>query len=183
MVKIYYSTPFCQGDIGKGINDFISLLPEDSWVVLRDADTMFLTAEQQNQIQWLAENTEYDLIGCRTNRLRSSHQALEEAFDVDSIRWHQLKAEELEDAFWGLVTPLPESEVVAGMFMLFKKSLWNEIKFKERSITFDKQFSNDVRSAGYKLGIAQGIYLFHMYRYGEPDPYRAINHIIHCQEY
>lgn len=183
MTKIYYSTPYHQGDIGKGINDFIELLPDDSWVCIRDADTMFLTPNQQEQIQYIAQTTDYDLIGCRTNRLRSPYQALEGAFSIDSMGWHQDKARELENASYGIVEPIPDTEVVAGMLMLFRKSLWNEIKIPERSIRFDTEFSNSVRSAGYKLGIAQGIYIFHMYRYGETDPYHAIGHIVHCHQF
>ena len=41
---IAHITPFCTGNIGKGINDMISLLPDDAWICLRDQDTLLFEA-------------------------------------------------------------------------------------------------------------------------------------------
>lgn len=184
MINIHYITPYCEGDIGKGINQAISLLPDDSWVVLRDADTMFLTPKQQKQVKDIVEsNPSYDLIGCRTNRLRSEHQAIYEHFNEDSLLKHIQVAKEQEKCYYGEITELPEPEVVAGMFMLFRKSLWNKIKFQEKTIQFDMIFSDKVREQGGKLGICQGIYLLHLYRYEAENPFNEIDHIVKCHKF
>lgn len=184
MSNIFYITPFHEGDIGKGINESISFLPEDCWVCLRDSDTLFLTSKQQKQIQDIvSSNPDYDLLGCRTNRLKSQHQAVSEMFWVDSILEHIQVAKERENCYYGEITELPDEEVVAGMFMLFRKSLWNKIKFQERSIQFDMIFSNKVKDCGGKLGICQGIYLFHLYRYEAQNPFIEIDHIIDCHKF
>lgn len=184
MVPVFYSTPYLYGDIGKGINDFVSLLPDDAWVCIRDSDTLFLTPQQQEQIQMIVNhNPPYDLIGCRTNRLKSEFQAVEGTFDNDSIYFHLGVAKQHEQEYYGVIQELPEPNVIAGMFMLFRKSLWNEHPFPERTIQFDMIYSNQLREAGKTLGIAQGIYLFHLYRYGEQDPFKAIDHIVHCHEF
>lgn len=172
MPLVFYLTPFKAGDIGGGINDSLSRLPTDSWVCIRDADTMFLTPQQQKQIADIAgANPEFDVIGCMTNRLRSPYQTHGgQLSDEPDIRVHLQIAEELESRHWGELVELPAPEVVAGMLMLFRVSLWQKIKFQQRSIYFDKQFCAAVRAAGGKLAIARGVYLFHLYRFGKPNP-------------
>lgn len=184
MAKVFYITPYYQGNIGRGINESISLLPNSSWVCLRDSDTLFLTSTQQQQIQDIVDkNPDYDLLGCRTNRLKSSHQAFHKMFWVDSMISHIEFAKELENCYYGEITDLPKPEVVAGMFMLFRKSLWDKIKFQEKSIQFDMIFSDRVRQLGGKLGICQGIYLFHLYRYTSNNPFIEIDHIKDCHKF
>ncbi len=184
MPQVYYSTPYLYGDIGKGVNDFVSLVPDGSWICIRDSDTLFMTSDQQGQIQNIVDhNPPFDLIGCRTNRLRSPYQAVEGAFAEDSIMFHLSLAKELEKEYYGVIDTLPTPEVVAGMFMLFRKELWNEFKFPERSIQFDIDYSKTLREAGKSLGIAQGIYLLHLYRYGSTDPFRDYEHIAHCHDF
>lgn len=180
MTKVFYSTPFCKGDIGKGINDFISLLPDDAWVCLRDSDTLFLTHRAQQQIDDIVNSDPpFDVIGCRTNRLRSDYQVhdRERLFECPDIREHLLTAKQLEADNWCHLTELPAPEVVAGMFMLFRVSLWKRIKFERKSIWFDIAFCNTVRAIGGRLAIAQGIYLFHLYRFGQSDPYSYTEHL------
>lgn len=184
MSKIFYTTPYHAGDIGKGINEFMELVPDDAWVCVRDSDTLFMTSNQQAQIESIvASDPEYDLIGCRTNRLKSPYQAIEGAFNQDSIQFHLELAIDRENQYYGVIQELPEPEVIAGMFMLFRKTLWFEFPFPEKTIQFDMLYSENLRNNGYRLGIAEGIYLLHLYRYGSPDPFRAIEHILHCHKF
>ena len=180
MTTVYYSTPYRQGDIGGGINDFISLLPDDAWVCIRDADTMFLTPSAQMQIGEIANSKPaYDVIGCMTNRLRSPAQTFmrDDMFDCADIGRHQKVAEMLERQRWCELSPMPHGEAIAGMFMLFRVSLWRLIKFQKKSVYFDKRFCEAVVSNGGRLGLANGIYLFHMYRWGHPDPFNYTEHL------
>lgn len=177
MTNIYYSTPYFHRNIGKGLNDFCALVPDDAWICLRDADTLFLTPKQQEQIlDIVGSNPNYDLIGCKTNRLRALYQLHNGVLsDNPNIQDHINIAERLEKEYYGEIKPV--NDVVAGMFMLFRKSLWNEFKFEEKSIYFDKVFSYALLMKGYKLGIAQGIYLFHLYRFGKPNPCNYVQHL------
>src|SRR5262245_51973288 len=65
---IYHFTPFLRGNISEGINQSVELVPEDAWVCIRDADTMFLTWRQQWQLERITQATDYGLITCMTNR-------------------------------------------------------------------------------------------------------------------
>lgn len=181
MAKVFYLTPYMKGDIGGGINESIALLPSDAWVCIRDADTLFLTQKVQEQIQEIVDsNPDYDLIGCRTNRLASHYVTVdrERLFHCDSVTEHVNTAKHLEETRWGEVSRLPFEEVVAGMFMLMPVKTWLQHKIPEKTPYFDSMFTDLVRFSGGKVGIAEGIYLFHLYRWGAKDPVKAIDHLI-----
>jgi len=177
-MKIHYITPFAlDKNIGKEYNARISELPDDAWICLRDQDTLPLSPYFGARVAELIENRGcYSLIGCMTNRLRSSHQLHGRLFSENTdIKYHMDISEERWMNFHTKIVP---AQSIAGMFMLFPKSLFNEVQFKENSLRFDVQFCIDAADKGYKIGIAQGVYLFHMYRLGSPNPYNDIKHLL-----
>ncbi len=181
---IFHITPYLSGDIGKGINDTIRELPEDSWICLRDIDTMFLLPEQPMWLETLVRsNPQYDMIGASCNRLGSSYQLFDNILSEEcDIKKHIEIARTAKNLFGMEIEEVPEGTPLAGFFLLFRKSLWNEFPFEERSIQFDLILSNNLHAAGKRLGIIRGMYLFHIYRLGAAEPRRAISHIIHCQD-
>ena len=181
---IYHITPYLTGDIGKGINDTIRMLPEDSWICLRDIDTMFLLPEQPMWIETLVRsNPQYDVIGASCNRLGSTYQLFDgERSEDPNIENHIQKARVARLVFGGDIEEVPYGVPLAGFFLLFRKSLWQEIPFEERSIQFDLIFSNKLHPEGKRLGIMRGMYLFHIYRLGSQNPQMSISHLIHCQD-
>lgn len=178
MTTVFYSTPYRAGDIGGGINEFIALLPDDAWVCIRDADTLFLTSEQQPLVQLIAEsNPPFDVIGAMTNRLRSVVQCHGGAISDDpDIRNHMAIAHDrfAQNGADLLHVPPPH---VAGMFMLFRKSLWLKHKFPERTAHFDSEWTWAVHRDGGRLAVAQGLYLWHSYRFGHADPANYTKHL------
>lgn len=181
---IFHITPYLSGDIGKGINDTIRELPEDSWICLRDIDTMFLLPEQPAWLETLVRsNPEFDVIGASCNRLGSTYQLFDRVVSEDSdIRRHIEIAKIAKNLFGMELEEVPSGVPLAGFFLLFRKSLWNEIPFEERSIQFDLIFSNTLHAQGKRLGLLRGLYLFHTYRFGAEDPRRAVSHLLHCQD-
>ena len=174
---IYHITPFCTGNIGKGINEMISLLPDDAWICLRDQDTLLFDGSGELIEQIVANNSDYSLIGCKTNRLGTKGQLIPNMYDNDSITAHR---QTFLDLFSFVVSPV--SHVLAGVFMLFPKSVWEKVGgFKEKSIHFDIEFTNAVRKKGGKVGIAQGLYVLHMYRWGKPDARNYTKHLKNCK--
>lgn len=182
---IFHITPYLSGDIGRGINETIDALPEDSWIALRDIDTMFLLPEQPMWLEAIVKSDpEFDLIGVSCNRLGSTYQLYEnQRSDDPDITHHINKAKIARDTWGNQIEEVPDGVVLAGFFLLFRKSLWNEIKFEERSIQFDIIFSKVLHEKGKKLGLMRGIYLFHTYRLGAENPQTAISHLIHCQDF
>lgn len=175
---IHYVTAWKTGDIGGGLNAAIALLPDDAWVCVRDGDTLFLETDWGRQIEQIVEcNREFALIGCMTNRLRAAYQLHGGAISEEpNISAHIAISRQRRVAYGASVKPQPLGPV-AAMLMLFRKSEWAKHRFRERSIYFDSEFCEATRRAGGKVGVAQGLYLFHLYRWGQPDPANSIGHL------
>lgn len=180
-VKIYYSNPYnTSKNIGKGLNDFCKLVPEDAWICLQDGDMMYLTPDFGVQIEKVIKEYghNYGLIGCMTNRLGRQIQRIGDLDNNHDIIKHYEIAVKLSKDNFGVVEDITHKRYVAGMFMLFPKSLWNKVKFKENNIAFDDAFSQDVRRAGYRLGLMKGLYVYHLYRAWSDNPVKSREHLI-----
>jgi hypothetical protein len=176
---IHYITPFrSDKNIGRAYNEACATAPEGSWICLRDPDTMFLQPDSQSLIeQIIASNPPFGLIGCLTNRLRGGHQRVTGMFEKKDLLGHMSLASVFRDN--NNIEIEPTDQPIAGMFMLFKKELWNSIKFDESAGRYtDQVFSAEVLSNGGKLGVAQGLYLFHLYRWGSKHQFNDINHLL-----
>ena len=172
-MRVHHITPgHSDKNFGKCINDIIKHLPEDSWICLRDIDTMpldhrkfFLQCEQ------LAENNKADIISCMTNRIGIKYQQHNEEISRDFDILHHIKiAKELYNEFGLEVEFIDQRRTLAGFFMLFSKKTWLKVgRFKEGAIQIDGAFvdyifSIEAKKRGLRLGIAKGLYIFHLYR-------------------
>ena len=177
-IQIRFIQPFSQSkNIGQEYNQCISELPDDCYFCLRDQDTLPLRSDFGNQIYKVIEsNPGYQIIGCMTNRLRAPYQLVNGKFsDHPDIDYHIDIANQQWYNNGTLVTEVPQ---VAGMCMIFHKSVWDKIRFEENSIFFDKSFCDKARRLGMKIGVAKGVYMFHMYRWGQIDPFSYKGHLI-----
>jgi hypothetical protein len=182
--RVYYFTP-ASGDknFGKTCNDHCNNVPnDDDWVCLRDGDTTFLTPDYPKQIESIIakHGNEYDLIGCYTNRIGINYQTPDGKLSEDTnIKNHIKIAYQLKEKYEDQVFPLHKN--IAGFFLLFPKRAWKEHKFEEGLLVTKKDYDGQVRS-GYidywfsnyfarrkRVGIARGLYVFHVYRLFAPD--------------
>lgn len=165
--NVYYFVPG-RGDknIGKGINDHCALVPgEDDWICVRDGDSMFMNPFWPKQIEDIIKRNSdrFDIIGCVTNRLASEGQRpWPEDFDNLDILYHKGRVDQLVEEKYNEV--VPHDAPIAGLLMLFKKSVWDKVKFREKSIYADTKFCEDATRKGFKVGLATGLYVFHYYR-------------------
>lgn len=162
-IKVFYSSPYRNDkNIGKANNEFIKLLPEDAWVCITDADTCFLNPDYGTRIENIINKygNEWDLIGCLTNRIGSKHQTLN-GFDddLDMAKHYEIATGELNDDMI--------AGGVAGFLMLFSKKTWKKAGGFRDGITADTWFNRDVKRNGGKVGVYQGLYIFHAYRIWE----------------
>lgn len=180
--KVHYSNPFSvDKNIGKALNEFCSMVPDDDWICLQDGDMMYLTPDWGRQIAdaIVKHGEHYSLIGCMTNRLARPIQRHGKEFSNDhDIRNHYKIACQLKDNHWGEVRDITSQRFIAGMFMLFPKSTWHKVKFKEDTIAFDDQFSLDVVRSRGRLGLMTGLYVYHLYRIWSDSPIGDRNHLI-----
>lgn len=176
---IYHVTPWRTGDIGAGLNAAIEPLPPDAWVCARDGDTMFLTPSWGAQVEAVVEaHGDYDLIGCVTNRLRGRHQLHGGALSGEPDIGAHVAIAQARWAEHGPAVKELHHGAVAGAFMLFRRSTWERVRFVERTIWADAYFTKAVRGRrGARVGIALGLYLFHLYRWGHPNPADSIGHL------
>jgi hypothetical protein len=187
---VYHITPFSPGSIfGTTINNYIEMLPEDAWICLRDGDTMFLTSEWGAQINRIAKTCgHFDLIGCMTNRIRMKHQLVGRDINMDTnVINHHYLAEELQQKNYAKVKKIDKP--VAGLFMLFPKRTWHKIKFQDKLMEtthqdyprefFDHNFCRRLLESGGTIGLAEGIYLFHYYRFHKEN-YKDVTHILNA---
>lgn len=167
--RVWFSNPYDPGkDIGAALNEFCENIPsDDDWIVLQDGDIMYLTPDWGKQIyDALARNgSDYDLIGCMTNRLGGTTQLVSGMYDVTDISKHHEVAVKLAAEKWAVVEPIKQG--IAGMFMAFRKSTWAKHRFKEGdygAVKFDTEFGKAVMNGGGKVGLMRGLYVFHIYR-------------------
>lgn len=179
--RIWYLTPFSTDkNIGGEYNAQISKLPDNDWVCIRDGDTIFLSPDNQwgKQIADIVakHGASYDLIGCITNRLRSTGQLYQNRFSDDhNMLNHGKIAKELFETKYDQVRDHPGP--IAGLFLLFPKKTWEKVKFRENCDTFDTHFGKELIRKGGKIGIADGVYLYHWYRAWSNDPLNYKKHL------
>lgn len=181
-MKIWYSNPYStEKNIGKALNDFCALVPDGDFICLTDGDIMFLSPTWGVQISEVVKRygKRYSLIGCLTNRLGRQIQRYKGEFSTNfDIKHHYNIAIELEANHWAEVEDITPKKRIAGMFMLFPKSLWNEIKFEENTPNFDDLFSTAVIKKKKRLGLMKGLYVFHGYRLWSDSPGRDRKHLL-----
>lgn len=180
MPKIHFITP-CSVDknFGRAINEQVAIIPDGDWACVMDGDTLFLTPNWVRHVYDVVakHGDRFGLMGCMTNRLRRSIQRVGEMDNNHDMMRHYGIAKELEAARWAEVEDITRKKFIAGMFMLFPKTVWHKAKFKERNVAFDDAFSLDVIAAGYKIGLMRGLYVYHFYRGWSDSPERDKKHL------
>lgn len=169
-------------NLGKAVNQLIEGLPENDWICLRDIDTFPPYHEEFiKQVEEIANGSHaFSLIGCMTNRLGLEYQLVKGMFTELDVKVHREKAKEL--SVIKTIKPLSKMQTVGGLMMLFPKSIWRKVgKFPEGGISIkgnfvDYHFSKAVAKFG-KLGIAEGVYLFHNYRIEAKDTRTYKDHL------
>ena len=179
-MQVYYSNPYSvEKNIGKAINDFCKLVPNDKdWIVIQDGDMTYLTPDWGKRVYdaLKLDGDKFGLVGCRTNRLRGVHQIYGEKFsDNHDIRYHYEIAKNCNESGIQDIGKLG----VAGFFMAFRKEVWKRTGgFEENSIVFDTRFNIKVRSLRMKIGLIRGLYVYHQYRiWNDKDPFSDTKHL------
>jgi len=181
-IKVWYSNPFStEKNIGKALNEFCANVPDNDWICLQDGDIMYLTSDWGVQIEKVIKQhgEKFGLIGCMTNRLGRDIQRIGSMDNDHDILKHYEIAVKLAKEHYAEIDDVTKKKYIAGMFMLFPKSVWNKVKFRENTIGFDDHFSNDVRKKGYKLGLMKGLYVYHFYRgWNNTNPSKDRAHLL-----
>jgi hypothetical protein len=97
------------------------------------------------------------------------------------MKHHYGRALELHHDHYAEVIGNPR-KAIAGLFMLFPKSIWNRVKFEENNIACDTAFCRAITAKGGRIGLMAGVYCLHWYRAqsAEPRTYKA--HLLNQKE-
>lgn len=176
---IYYLAPFDnEKQIGRSHNLHCACVPfSDDWICITDSDVLFLLPDTKKQISDILEKHQdmFQVYGCLTNRIYSPHQQADGFSENTDVLYHKKLAEKLQKERYFDV--LETKKNVAGFLMIFRKKTWEKYKFSDNSIRFDSEFTDKVLNDGGKLGIMQGVYVFHDYRLGHSNPVFYTNHL------
>jgi len=169
---IAYLSPYrTDKNIGKALNDAIEAAP-DGWICLTDQDVLFLRPDTKAQIEEIAMSGKNDLYGCVTNRLGVPQQVIRAMFNSDSITEHIAAATEMHEKHYGEC--IPHTGPIAAMLMLFHKRTWEMVGgFREHTLFFDREFSMKIK----RKGIMLGVYVLHLYRWGQKMPQFYTKHL------
>lgn len=176
---IYKFKPFSTTkELGKEYNAHCALVPyDDDWIAIMDYDTMFLDPLTWHVIERaIIKHPDTTIFGGVTNRVGYSFQRAG-LFTEERMIPHYQKAHELAIKY--LNGECKDVSSVAGFFLMFRKSYWNQNPFVERIMDnrgnlFDSLFCQKARKIG-KIRIILGAYLLHFYRLNKD--YRDNSHL------
>lgn len=167
---IYYFTPADPTKkIGKVYNAHCESVPNnEDWICIRDGDTMFLTSNWSHIIkETIKRYPDTALFGCYTNRIGLDYQLADGFSENPDVTYHARKAQEQWEKYGTECVEIDKP--VAGMFMLFRRSVWTRVPFKDDLVVgnkfFDWDFGERVLKLGGKVRLMKGVYLFHFYRF------------------
>ena len=164
---VHYVSPYAVDyNLGASYNAAANGLKASDYIALMDNDACFLDVRFG---RWIAEtikaNPHYDIFVPRTNRLRDDMQRVNQMMNVADIKKHR----EVTETIWkkNSTNMIDAERPPAGLCMIMKVSTLRKLKFRNGLLVIDTDFMWRAKNAGYKIGIMQGIYLFHYYRLAE----------------
>jgi hypothetical protein len=182
-MQIHYLQPYAvDKNIGKAYNEACALIPSGDWICITDQDVMFLLPDTKAQINAIVQRDirnghPYHLYTCVTNRLGEGWQLHNNERSENPDVKHHMDIARMRKFHYGMDV-VPYTKAVGGFFMLFNVNVWAATQFKENSIHFDTLFADSIRGKGGIVGLMLGVYVFHLYRFGQPNPEHKSEHLI-----
>ncbi len=169
---IHHSIPFAlapEKNFGAAINDAVSRIGEDDWMIISDYDFMFLLPEHRADLYEYAKLDPMGLYTCVVNRVGQLAQCLNGVMseNADVRPWIERAKRQRNIG----IKVREFNGVISGCMMMFSKKLWNDVShFQEDKMVLgvDNGFAGRVMNKGYKIYIMESIIGFHVYRIGRP---------------
>lgn len=167
----HFNSIFTGKNIGAYYNQCCGIVPAGEWICLWDADVMtFHTFTGWNEFleKVISENKDTGLFSCVANRIGTHKQRVnKEQCTNPSMAYHRELSEARLKQYGTRVRKDVKS--VSGLMLLFPKKLWEAVGgFKEDGmLAVDTEFSRAIYEKGYCIGIMEGMYVMHYYRFTE----------------
>lgn len=177
---IYTHIPFAPKDkkanLGWCYNNFMEKIDDNDWAVFLDHDATFTTKKWFSQIEDAIENyPEFGAFTCMMNRVGNPvHIPKNIDRNNHNINYHREKGEEFYLNNNTIVDFNHEnySLLLSGVLIIVSKETWKKIGgFKEGFLGVDNCFHIDCLYNKIRVGMMNGLYLYHFYRAdGIPAP-------------
>jgi glycosyltransferase involved in cell wall biosynthesis len=152
-------------NLGRAYNAYMALLEEDEWALFLDHDAMFLDRDWLSRAKRIIrEHPSFGLLTCRTNRINNPFQKVEGHEDIHDLDHHARLTEALWETHATRVTDVSFGKSISGVILLLSKQAWRESPFSDGFLSVDNKIHRSVRNAGGKVGIAEGLFVYHFYR-------------------
>lgn len=171
--KIYHIIPWNTetNKIGIYLNDSFELIDDEDWICFLDGDAMHTTTWFGKRIEdTINENLEFSMFSCLTNRTTPTCQiATESNWDDNDISNHRKLGELLWQKNQTKVTDVTNISPVSGYFFLVKKETWKDVGgfYETKMLGIEWDFCEKVKKNNGKIGVMNGIYVYHWYRGGD----------------
>lgn len=165
---IHFVTPFSLSkDLGAEYNRSCSLIPDGDHICIMDYDVCFLSPNSIPIIYEYVKQYPNDVLTCWQSRGHDlAAQTIKGCVDDDLllIKETVLMCEQLRD-----FGSLPVHEItkhLSGFCLVFPKSLWKEVPFKEGigCLSVDTNWMKDLQAKGKKVYLMERVLALHAYR-------------------
>lgn len=162
--------PFAKDkNLGREVNKLINN-STDRYVIIQDGDVMQLNAYYGNRISEAVEaNPQFQLFTCYTNRIGRPEQVSPHAdWANDDIKHHRELANEHWNMYGTSVIDVTDAPLLSGHLFVIDKEYWKYLPdLPNIGLGCDNEIHKMYKEAGYKVGLMQGIYVYHWYRGGD----------------
>ena len=161
-MKIHFISPYSYDlQIGTALNEAIAPIPDDSWIVHCDQDTLKPPGFAERIREVLKDIKDKEtVLTCMTNRVgvKTPSLLVPDMYMEESISEHLKRSKELWKTF---KTRVQDTDLAPGYCMIFHKWHWIALGgFPAHFIRFDAWLSE--RS---KPKVMRGVYIIHLYRW------------------
>ena len=182
---IYHFMPFStNGNYAEELNKYIRLVPnDDDWICIYDIDTLRTRSTWGYDVEKMIEaNKDFDLLTCLATRSGTHPQRLNNKIypTRDMVVLHNVCENQYNKvkSFRATQVNFP----VAGFFLCFRKSLWNEFSFNSTPkgiLSVDRRWCLRLLEAGKRIGVCHKLVLIHYYRLHKHR--KDISHLINTK--
>jgi GT2 family glycosyltransferase len=158
--------PFApDGNLGAAYNRAMETV--DHWAVLLDDDVFLRVQPQWYDIICKAiarYGKDCGLATCVTNRIGCPQQRCVDAPKSDNIIEHMDYAKRRFDKYGYLAVEIPRVKP-SGMVMVTSRRVWEKAgKFPNGFLGLDNRYAQQVKNAGFKVYLIEGLYVYHSYK-------------------
>jgi GT2 family glycosyltransferase len=165
----------------------MTLVPnDDDWACFIDHDAMFTTRDWYAQLTHIVQlHPEAGCFTAMTNRVGNPRQVHDYAWHClaasedrvrghfsildthhtnHDINYHRSVGAKLKGQFNTEVSPLSDRELMSGVVILTRKSVWSKIRFVSGFLGVDWEYHRGCLKSGHPVYLMCGVYVYHWYR-------------------